>query len=92
MPDPAATLTLEADIAIWGASLWGDSDPGVLAAEEWVAIGPNGQERLPNEWHRGPLWDHQGRRDVLVTDDTGAHAPPLWWSLPWLTRHVLRAA
>lgn len=89
MPDPAATLTLEADIAIWGASLWGDSDPGVLAVEEWRGFKGT---RFPNFWLKGALWDTMGRIDTIrILDKDGDHPAPWRYSLPWVTEHIWRA-
>lgn len=72
-----ATLTFAADLQIWGASLWGDSDPGALTAED------------EPYWHRGPLWDLIGPSPWVRVTDVGHEPVPLWWSLLWVGRLVV---
>lgn len=76
-----ATVTFEADLQIWGYSLWGDSDIAVTVAE-W-------RERY---WSREPLWDRRGRVEGLIFRGDEAQSPPLWWSLPWLSEAIIQGA
>jgi len=69
-----ATTTFEADLLIWGASLWGDSDPSVMVAEYG-----------DHYWHRGALWDLCGRSKWMRSLGVDDYEPvPLFWSLPWV--------
>ena len=69
-----ATLTFEADLTIWGASLWGDSDPSVIIAEYG-----------DHYWHRGRLWDTTGQSVWSRSLGDGHYeSVPLSWSLPWV--------
>lgn len=73
-----ATTSFEGDILIWGASLWGDSDPAVIVAEYGE-----------HYWHRGPLWDTFGESGWQRSTPDGYEPVPLAWSLPWVCRGAL---
>lgn len=63
-----ATVTFEADLLIWGASLWGDSDPATITAEYG-----------DHYWPPGPLFDHKGRPSGTLNDGP----IPYYYALPW---------
>ncbi len=74
-----ATLTFESDITIWGASLWGESDPSVLVAEYG-----------DHYYNRGPLWDVFGPSTWMRSVGDSDYEPvPLFWSLSWVHRFRL---
>ena len=76
-----ATTTFDADLVIWGASLWGDSDPSVIVAE----YGDN------LYWHGGSLWDVSGPSGWLRSVGDNDYEPvPLYWSLPWVLEWLLQ--
>ena len=75
-----ATTTFDADLVIWGASLWGDSDPSVIVAEYG-----------DHHWHGGSLWDVSGPSQWLRSVGDNDYEPvPLYWSLPWVLESLLQ--
>lgn len=81
----AATVEFATDIFIWGASLWGPSDPATTVAERWGTTS--------HYWAEGALWDTMGRREGWVSGGAGDYGPlPLRWSLPWLVQWQMRMA
>ncbi len=74
-----ATINFQADIAIWGCSLWGNSEPATLVAED----------RGSSYWHRGALWDTMGPTDWVRSMGDDAYEPvPLRWSLPYVQEMI----
>ena len=83
-PKAKAVTTFDVDVLIWGCSLWGDSDPGVLAVERWHESGET-------PWHRGPLWDSGSDMNGWYVDTGEGFRPaPLSWRLPWVREWVMR--